>query len=132
MGRIAGFVLFVGIVFALITLQALEGLEVVVLHTGTREAPHTTRTWIADEPAGTLLIEAANPDRPFLHDLQENPALEVDRGGNRLRCRATALPNPDGHDRIRRLLAERYGWADRWIALLADTSDSSAVRLTCE
>lgn len=42
------------------------------------------------------------------------------------------VPNPDGHARIRRLLAGRYGWADRWIGLLADTSRSIAVRLDCE
>jgi hypothetical protein len=44
---------------------------------------------------------------------------------------ASVASDPEGHARIRRLLAARYGWADRWIGLLADTSHSRAVRLDC-
>ena len=119
--------------FGLVTLTALEGNEVVVLHTTAADGiVHHTRTWIAEEPEGTLLIEAATPERPFLLDLAAAPALELERGGTRQHCRTSVLPDPDGHTRIRRLLAARYGWADRWIALLADTHASRAVRLTCE
>ena len=39
------------------------------------------------------------------------------------------VPGDAGHRRIRRLLAEKYGWADTWIGLLTDTSRSVAVRL---
>ena len=117
------------IVFAVVTLVALDGNEVVVLHTG--GAAHATRTWIAEEEQGTLLVEAANPERPFLRDLQAAPRLELERHGTRRPCTATILPNPEGHDRIRRLLAMRYGWADAWIALLTDTHASLAVRLAC-
>ena len=117
------------IAFAVITLVALEGNEVVILHTG-GEA-HATRTWIAEEEQGTLLVEAANPERPFLRDLQAAPRLELERHGTRRSCAATILPNPEGHERIRRLLAARYGWADVWIALLTDTHVSLAVRLSC-
>ena len=122
-----------GLGFALVTLVALEGKEVVVLYTASATAaPHATRTWIAPEPEGTLLVEAATPERPFLRDLALNPTLDVERQGARQRCHATILPNPEGHERIRRLLASRYGWADRWIALVADTHASLAVRLACE
>jgi hypothetical protein len=47
-------------------------------------------------------------------------------------CRAAVVDNPDGHRRIRALLAARYGWADRWIGLLANTSGSLALRLSCD
>ena len=119
-------------VFAAVTVVALEGRDVVVLRTvGDDGTAHDTRTWIAADD-GALLVEAANDARPFLHDVRGNPALVLRRGAASHRCRATPLPNPDGHRRIRRLLAEKYGWADRWIALLADTSGSVAVRLDCE
>ncbi|HXJ35418.1 MAG TPA: hypothetical protein VMS22_15400 [Candidatus Eisenbacteria bacterium] len=119
------------VAFGAITLVALEGREVVVLETAdARGAPRRTRTWIAED-AGALWVEAAGPERPFLEDLQRTPALVLERHATRLRCTADVQPNPGGHERIRRLLAERYGWADCWIGLVADTSHSFAIRLSC-
>jgi len=36
----------------------------------------------------------------------------------------------EGHAKIRRLLGEKYGWADRWAGLFQATSRSIAVRVT--
>jgi len=124
-------VLVAALAFAAVTWVALEGGEVVVVRTHAGDgAPHRTRTWIADADGATW-IEAANPERPFLHDLEREPRLELERHGGVLRCRAAIVPNPTGHAHIRELLAARYGWADRWIGLLADTRRSVAVRLDC-
>ncbi len=120
------------VAFVAVTLLALEGREVVVVRT--RDAggtEHATRTWIADAD-GAAWIEAANPERPFLHDLERDPSLVLDRRGMPRSCRAAIQPNPEGHARIRRLLAEKYGWADCWIAMVADTERSLAVRLDCD
>ena len=128
---VAASVVALVLTFAIVTLIALEGREVVVLHTRTTDGrEHATRTWIADAD-GVTWIEAANPERPFLHDLGEHPALDLERGGGVVPCRAAIVPNPDGHRRIRELLAARYGWADCWIGMLADTRRSVAVRLEC-
>jgi hypothetical protein len=119
------------LVFVLVTLVALEGREVVVLETtDAHGVPRRTRTWIAED-GGTLWVEAANPERPFLGDLRRTDRLVLERGAARTSCRADVDDAPDGHTRIRRLLAERYGWADCWIGLLADTSRSLAVRIIC-
>ncbi len=127
---VTGAVIFVA-AFAMVTVVALEGREVVVLRTRAADgSEHATRTWIADAD-GAAWVEAANPERPFLHDLAREPTLVVDRRGRRERCRATIAQNPAGHARIRDLLAAKYGWADCWIALVADTSRSLAVRLDC-
>jgi hypothetical protein len=116
---------------AAVTVAALEGREVVVLRTfDGAGAPRDTRTWIADEN-GAAWIEAANPTRPFLRQLTASPAVELVRAGSVHRCQATAVANPEGHRRIRHLLAAKYGWADCWIGLLTDTSESVAVRLVC-
>jgi hypothetical protein len=118
--------------FGVVTLVALEGREVVVLRTRAADgSEHATRTWIADTD-GAAWVEAANPERPFLHDLAHEPSLVIDRHGRPERCRATIAENPAGHARIRDLLAAKYGWADCWIALVADTSRSLAVRLDCD
>ena len=115
--------------FAAVTLVALEGREVVQLHTITPEGGvRSTRTWVADAD-GAMWVEAANVQRPFLLDLRAHPDIELVRGGTVLPVRAVAVPGLDAHRKIRSLLAEKYGWADCWIGLLADTSHSEAVRL---
>jgi hypothetical protein len=120
------------LLFGVVTLVALEGREVVVLRTrGADGAEHAIRTWIADAD-DTTWVEAANPERPFLHDLARDPVLTLDRAGRARRCRASVAPNPEGHRRIRALLAAKYGWADCWIGLVADTRRSMAVRLDCD
>jgi hypothetical protein len=117
--------------FGTVTLVALEGREVVVIETvDDAGAPRRTRTWIADD-AGAAWIEAATPERPFVADLNRRPSLVLERHGVRQACTAAIAPNPDGHERIRRLLADRYGWADCWIALVADTHASLGIRLYC-
>ena len=115
--------------FAGVTLLALEGREVVQLRTVTPEGSvRRTRTWVADAD-GAMWVEAANVQRPFLLDLRVHPDIELVRGGTVLPVRAVAVPGLDAHRKIRSLLAEKYGWADCWIGLLADTSHSEAVRL---
>lgn len=117
--------------FGVVTLVALEGKEVVVLRTvDAHGVRRETRTWVADE-AGDAWIEAANAGRPFLLAIKENPEIEMRRRGTVRRCHAVVLPNPEGHQRIRQLLAEKYGWADRWIGRLTDTAGSLAIRLEC-
>ncbi len=115
--------------FVAVTLDALEGREVVRLRTTMPEGGvRTTRTWVADAD-GAMWIEAANRERPFLLDLQSDPDVELVRDGRVLALRAVPVPGSPGHRKIRSLLAAKYGWADRWIGLLADTSQSVAVRL---
>jgi hypothetical protein len=114
-----------------VTMVALEGQEVVVVRTRAADGrSHATRTWVADAE-GVIWIEAANPERPFLHDLERRQEMDLERHGTVLRCRTAIMPNPAGHQRIRELLAARYGWADCWIGLIADTRRSVAVRLDC-
>ncbi len=118
--------------FAVVTLLALEANEVVLLRTADAAGhERDTRTWVADD-GGFAWVEAANPDRPFLGQLRVRPMIDVVRAGVVHRCRAEPVPNPDGHALVRRLLAAKYGWADRWIGMLTDTSGSIAVRLACD
>jgi hypothetical protein len=129
MKRTALVLTLLAIAFAAVTLIALEGNEVVVLHTrGTDGATRATRAWIAAAD-GSLWIEAANPERPFYRDIQADRRVALERGGTTRPYTATPHPGRAGHERIRALLRERYGWADWWIGLLTDTSDSILVEL---
>jgi F420H(2)-dependent quinone reductase len=121
--------LLAALTFGGITLYALEGHDVAVLYTYAPDGtPRATRTWVAAD-GDTLWVEAAFPERPFYQQLLANPEVEVERGGIVRRYRARPMPNPDGHTRIRAMLADKYGWADRWVGLLQDTSASVAVKL---
>ena len=118
--------------FAATTLVALEGSEVVVLHTGlSRSSPRATRVWIADY-GGSPWIESASPEREFYRDILADPHVELQRNGERSKYRAVPVEGREAHELIRSLLRARYGWADTWIGLLADTSNSIAIRLEPE
>lgn len=122
--------------FGAVTLVALEGRSVAVLRTSSAGGEdHRTRVWFAEHD-GALWIESATDARPFYLDLQKQPELAMElmgppwaRNVKIVRGRAELVPEPGGHDRIRTLLREKYGWADAWIAMLQDTSGSRAVRV---
>jgi hypothetical protein len=117
------------VAFGATTLLALEGRDVAVLHTRDDAGnPRQTRVWVA-ESAGALWVEAATPERAFYRDLLVRPQVDVEHAGRALRMVARPEPGAAGHERIRSLLRARYGWADRWVALLQDTSRSVAIRL---
>ena len=115
--------------FGAITLVALEGKGVVVVRTWDENGdPRETRTWIAEEN-GSLWVEAANPEREFYRDILAGSEVVVVDGDTTANYAASPAENPAGHRRIRRLLRAKYGWADGWIGLLTDTSESIAIRL---
>jgi len=121
--------LVITLAFAAITLVALEASEVVVLHTALdTNPPRETRVWVVDF-GGAAWIESASPERDFYRDILANPEIELSRNGRRFAYRAVPFTGPTGHELIRSLLAEKYGWADRWIGMIADTSNSIAIRL---
>lgn len=121
--------LLLTIAFAVTTMAALEGSEVVVLHTGLETAhPRDTRVWVVDF-GGAAWIESANPEREFYRDILTDPNVELSRDGRRFAYRAVPITDGTGHQLIRSLLREKYGWADAWIGMIADTSSSIAIRL---
>lgn len=124
------------VAFGTVTLAALEsGPMAVVRTTADDGSERRTRVWFARED-GALWIESATPERPFYLDLAARREFRIDTREGPFApfvttwVRADLVPEPGGHDHIRGLLAGRYGWADRWIALLQDTGRSRAVRAT--
>lgn len=111
------------------TLFALEAGGVAVAET--RRADGSTRethVWYA-EVDGEIWLEAGTPENAWFVDVQRDPTLALRTDAGTARYVAEPLPNPDGHERIRVLLREKYGLRDAWIGLVFDTSRSVAVRL---
>jgi hypothetical protein len=118
--------------FALVTGLALEGGDVGTLRTRGGDAAdgiRYTRVWFAQDGA-RLWIESADDARPFLEDLRREPRIVLEHDGALHAYVAEVLPNPEGHQQIRRRLAEKYGWRDLWVGLLTDTSGSLGIVLT--
>lgn len=115
--------------FAAITWVALEGNEVAVLRTRAPDGSYEqTRVWVVDA-GGAAWIEAADPERAWYQSLRTQADVELLRGDVALRYRATPEPGPEGRARIRALLRDKYGWADWWVGLLQDGSESVSIRL---
>ena len=128
--RISAVLFAVALATGIVTYFAVEGHDVVVLRTHPAGAPiRRTRIWIAED-GGVPWIEAANPERAFYADLLADPNVAIERAtGGVEPYRATPLPDAAAHRKIRELLRRKYGWADRWVGMLVDTSRSVAIRL---
>ena len=114
---------------AAITLIALEGDEVVLLRaTSPDGGVHEARVWIVED-AGTPWIEVADADKSFYRAMMARRSVEIVRRGEARSYRPVPVRSDEAHARLRGLLRAKYGWADRWIGVLVDTSDSIPVRL---
>lgn len=115
--------------FAAVTGTALEANGVAVLETrGPDGATRHTRVWFAEQD-GAVWLEAATPEREWLHDVERSPRVRLRSAGQVKDLEAIPLAGDEAHAEIRSLLRAKYGWRDWWVGLLQDTSRSIAVRL---
>ena len=117
------------LLFAGVTWAALEASGVAVLETRAADGTtRRTRVWFAEHD-GAIWLEAATPEREWLHDVQRSPHATLQRGSEVESLEALPSTEIGSHETIRDLLRTRYGWRDWWVGLLQDTSQSVAVRL---
>jgi hypothetical protein len=118
----------IGVAYVVAHLALIEtGQEVIVLRT---EEPGgawlETRLWIVDDAGASWLH--GNRGSEWMQNLEERPVVEVIRGGERRRYRATLVPGP--HPRLHELLRAKYGLADRWVRFVGPDGESTTpVRL---
>ena len=130
MRRVLRLLIAAAVAYALVTYVALELNDVARLRTKTdTNSWRETHVWVANGEGGTLWLEAATPTRAWLLDLQQRPDVELDHGGTTATWRAVPVDGPEAQALVRSLLREKYGWADRWVGLLQDTSQAVPVRL---
>jgi hypothetical protein len=127
--RLVGVVVFLAATFGAITWLALESSGVGVLRTSTAGGTaRETHVWYT-EHEGSVWVEAATPERPFLMDIRRTPEVLLSAGKDASRYRAEILDSPAAHDSIRALLRAKYGLRDWWVGFLQDTSRSVVVSL---
>ncbi len=112
-------------------LLASESGEVLVLETLDAEGqPHETRIWVVDD-AGVLWVRGGS-DSGWVGRLLETPEIRAERAGQQVAYRAVPDRDPAVRDRVNALMREKYGFADRFIAVSlgdADRADALPIRL---
>ena len=127
--RVASTLLFAAATLAAATWWALESSGVAIVETRAPDGSlRSTHVWFA-ESAGELWLEAGAPDHPWYRDIQREPAVVVSSSRRSGEFVARRVEEDGARERLRRLLREKYGVRDRWVALLFDTENSVAIRL---
>ena len=115
--------------FGATTWWALESGGVAVIETRTPEGTvRSTHVWYT-EFNDELWLEAGTPENAWFRDVQQHPVLTFRADGRSTRYVARPVEDPSGSSRIRSLIRDKYGFRDRWVGLIADTSRAVAVQL---
>lgn len=111
-GAALGFLLLLG----LAQFGASESGEVLVLETlDAAGQSHETRIWVVDD-AGVAWVRGGE-DSGWVQRLLQNPEVRAERMGRQASLRAVPFREPAVRDRVNALMREKYGFADRFIAL---------------
>jgi hypothetical protein len=119
----------VGLFVAVMALQmvASESGEVVVLTTtDAAGAAQETRLWVVDYD-GSAWLRAGSDQQGWYGRLVQQPQVKVERAG--ATSAYTAQPIAAETPEINRLMAEKYGWADRFIGMMFPRENAVAIRL---
>ncbi len=127
---LGGILVAAALLFVISVLAASEGgAEIVTLTTVESDGSElTTRLWIVDD-GGVAWLRSGMPDSRWLRQIESNSGVIVERGDEAIRHRAVPVRDSKVRDRIHSLMRDKYGWADRWISLIRDGTQSVAVRL---
>ncbi len=121
--RLIGLLLALPVLLVLLIYGASElGGEVVTLDRAQADGSVSpVRIWIADQD-GRSWVEHGEPDAFWITRLAESPELSLTRKGHTDRYRG--VPDRGAHELYHRLRREKYGLADRFLALLLGSADA--------
>ena len=127
---LGGVIVAAALLFVISILAASEGgAEIVTLTTIESDGSElATRLWIVDD-GGFSWLRSGMPDTRWLRQIESIPDVVVERGDKAVRLRAVPVRDAKVRDRIHSLMRDKYGWADRWVSLIRDGTQSVAVRL---
>jgi hypothetical protein len=118
-----GALLFFGSIFAASEL----GGEVITLRTFRENGlASETSLWIVDD-RGSLYIRAGMPDSKWLARVRGADRVQVVRDGVERDYRPTLILRL--RDRVNRLMAEKYGWAEKLMGLMRNNEQTTPIRL---
>jgi len=125
--RIVGALLALVVVVFVAQYVASESGEVVTVHSVDADgAARETRVWVVDD-AGSQWLRTGNTKSKWMARVNVHPEIEMTRKGETRSY--LAVPVPEARARVNQLMAEKYGWADQVVALLASREKARALRL---
>lgn len=120
-----GIVAFIGVTYAALEWDGVATVET-LREDGTVRQTHVW--YIKDGQA--MRIEAGTPDNPWFVEFQKQPQVTITVDGHSRDYLGEVQTNPEGHERIRTALRQKYGMRDWWVGILFDTSNSIEVLFT--
>jgi hypothetical protein len=118
-----GALLFFGSIFAASEL----GGEVIKLRTFKENGlASETSLWIVEDH-GSLYIRAGMPDSKWLARIEDADRVQVVRNGAEKDYRPVIITRLQ--DRVNRLMAEKYGWAEKLMGLTRSIEQTIPIRL---
>jgi hypothetical protein len=128
MRRIVLLLVALPVLFGLAILAASEfGGEVVTLYTRDAAGGEArTSLWVVDYQ-GSQYLRAGDRSSGWFDRLRRAPEVRVERGGKAVTYQA--VPTPELTPTIDALMAEKYGFADRFVGIIRDPAQSMAVKL---
>ena len=128
--KIAGaLVAVVVLFFAAVMVLSEVGQEVVVLRT-TDDAGETreTRIWLVEDE-GTLWIRGGQAGSRWVVDLRSRPKIEIVQGDRIQPYTAVPIETPEARERVNALMAQNYGLADSFVAIMRDEAAVVPIQL---
>ena len=112
-----------------LTYAALELGDVLLVQTHDLDRnPRVTHIWFV-ESEEQLLLEAGNPNNPWVQDLDRAKSIRIIGHGLDGEYTFSVRDASRDHQRIRSLMRKKYGWRDWWVSTLFETSESALVAL---
>ena len=123
MKTILGVLVVCLLALVIITATPLVG-EIVTLHThDADDAWQTTPLWIVDLDSGSYL-RAGTPDKSgWLNRLRANPKARLEHSAQVEEV--TLIESPARREEVHLAMAEKYGWADSFVALVSGDRNGS-------
>ncbi len=129
-GKLLGVIVAAFVLLMVVQWIASESGEVVVLSTASPDgSTHQTRLWVVEHD-GSSWLRSGSPQAGWFARLQCHPEVSVERNGAGFT--ATAAPDATERTAVNKLMREKYGWADQFIALMFGRDDAIPVRLIVE
>jgi hypothetical protein len=115
---------------AAITYLALELGEVAIVETVNPDGARLRQThiWYVHQPDG-LYLEAGHPDNSWVRDLEQMQTLTLSGEDISGEYVFEQRESEADHQRVRKMMLDKYGWRDWWIGLVFDTSRSWMIEL---
>lgn len=119
---------FVGVTFFALEYGDVAVVETLDKSTGKQRLTHIWHVHTGDQ----LFLEGGSPTNPWVQDLEYLSTIRLIGNGIDGEYAFVIRDDADNHAEIRALMRAKYGWRDRWVGIVFDTSKSMLIEVVAE